>query len=85
MAADDGGGSTEATDFLTFVTEAFPKLAAHWVAYDTESDFLDIVNDEDYSRENFDELTPFSAGLVFTSGSPDWAYTVSRSGKEDIW
>lgn len=85
MAADDGGGSTEATDFFTYVTEAFPNLAAHWVAYDTESDFLDIVDDEDYSRENFDELTPFSAGLVFTSGSPDWAYTVSRSGKEDIW
>lgn len=78
MGSDDGGGSTEAADFLTYVTDTFPNLADHWIGYETESAFLDIINDEDYSLNEFTDLPAFSAGVVFTSGSPDWAYTVRR-------
>ena len=78
MASDEGEGSTEAADFLTYVTGTFPNLAEHWIGYDTESAFLDIINNEDYSLNEFDDLPAFSAGVVFTSGSPDWAYTVRR-------
>ena len=78
MASDEGEGSTEAADFLTYVTGTFPNLAEHWIGYDTESAFLDIINNEDYSLNEFDDLPAFSAGGVFTSGSPDWAYAVRR-------
>ena len=84
MPSDDGGGSTEAAEFFAYVTETYPNLASHWVAYDKESDFLDIVNNDDYSRKDFDELPGFSAGLVFTSGSPEWAYTVRRLGTRGV-
>lgn len=75
MPGDDGG-ATEAADFLTHVQTTFPDTATHWVAFDSESDFLDIIRESDYSRDPTDDRPAFSAGIVFTSGSPDWAYTV---------
>lgn len=80
MSSDDGRGTSEAADFLTHVTDMFPALAHHWIGYDTESEFLDIIDDDDYSQSEGDGFPAFSAGIVFTSGSPDWAYTVRRFG-----
>lgn len=80
MPADGGAAATESDDFMAHVTTAFPGTADHWVSYASESEFLDVVGDSDYSMS--DELPAFSAGVVFTSGSPDWAYTV---GVEKAW
>lgn len=74
MSADDGAAATESDNFMAHVTTAFPGTAHHWISYASESDFLDVVGDSDYSKS--DELPAFAAGVVFTSGSPDWAYTV---------
>lgn len=90
MPGNDGGGATEAADFLAYVTTAFPDTAAHWVGYDAESDFDDVMSQKGYSRDPTDDRPAFSAGIVFTSGSPDWEYTVGvdiasllgRGGKE---
>lgn len=76
MPADDGVAAAESVDFLTYVTTEFPDTASHWVSYDSESEFLDIIDESDYSRDPTDDRPAFSAGIVFTSGSPDWAYTV---------
>lgn len=77
MPADDGSGAAESDNFLAYVTTEFPDTAPHWVGYDSESDFLDIIGESDYGRDPTDDRPAFSAGIVFTSGSPDWAYTVS--------
>ena len=68
--------TTESADFLTYVTTEFPDTAAHWVGYDAESDFDDIMTQKGYSRDPTDDRPAFSAGIVFISGSPDWEYTV---------
>eukprot|EP00903_Cladosiphon_okamuranus_P008962 g8576.t1 len=86
MPADDGAAAAESTDFFSYVTTEFPDTASHWVAYDSESEFLDIIRESDYSRDPTDDRPAFSAGIVFTSGSPDWAYTIraniTKSGVE---
>lgn len=76
MPSDDGGGAAEAADFFGYVTTTFPETAHHWASYDSESEFMDIVTDKDYSQDPTDDRPAFSAGIVFTSGSPGWAYTV---------
>lgn len=76
MPSDDGGGAAEAADFFDYVTTTFPETAHHWASYDSESEFMDIVTDKDYSQDPTDDRPAFSAGIVFTSGSPAWAYTV---------
>lgn len=76
MPSDDGDAITVAQDFFDYVEAEFPDTASHWEFYDTESEFLDIVDASDYSRDPTDERPAFVAGVVFTSGSPDWEYTV---------
>lgn len=77
MPSNDGVAATEADDFLAYVTTAFPDTASHWVGYDSESEFVDIMTQEGYSRDPTDDRPAFAAGIVFTSGSPAWEYTVS--------
>lgn len=80
MSSDDGGGSDEAAEFFDFVTSTFPATADRWILYDTESDFEDIITASSYSQESpSDDVIGLSAGIVFSSGSPAWAYTVRRT------
>lgn len=79
MPADDGVAATESSDFFTYVTTEFPDTATHWIDYDSQSEFLDIIGESDYSRDPTVDRPAFSAAIVFTSGSPDWAYTVGVS------
>lgn len=76
MPADDGAAAAEASDFLAYVTTEFPDTESHWEEYGSESEFIDIIGESDYSRDPNDNRPAFVAGIVFTSGSPDWAYTV---------
>ena len=82
MGSDEGDGLEEATEFFEYVTTTFPNTSKHWVMYDTESEFTDIIGESDYSRDPTDDRPAFSAGVVFTAGSPDWAYTVSEGRYE---
>lgn len=77
MPSNDGAAASESAAFFTHVTTAFPDTAEdHWAQYDSESAFIDIIDDSDYSRDPTDDRPAFAAGIVFTSGSPNWAYTV---------
>ena len=76
MPSDDGSGVAEAAEFFDYVTTTFPETAHLWISYDSESEFVDIITDEEYSRDPTDDRPAFSAGIVFSSGSPEWAYTV---------
>lgn len=80
MPADGGAAAGESEAFLKYVNATFPATADHWVGYGSESEFLDIVGDPDYNRDPSDTLPAFAAGVVFTSGSPDWEYTVGAVG-----
>ena len=82
MGSDEGGGLDEATAFFDFVTTNFSMTSSHWVMYNTESEFTDIIGESGYSRNPTDERPAFSAGIMFTAGSPDWAYTVSEGWGE---
>ncbi|CAM9405596.1 unnamed protein product, partial [Scytosiphon promiscuus] len=86
MPADDGVAATEAQAFYDYVVEEFPGTASHWERFDSESEFLNIIDESDYSRDATDDRPAFSAGIVFTSGSPDWSYTIraniTKSGVE---
>ena len=77
MPSNDGEGVDEATAFYEYVTETFPDTANHWEYYDTESEFTDIIGEDDYSRDPTDDRPAFSMGIVFTAGSLEWAYKVS--------
>lgn len=76
MGSDDGEGLDQAQDFYSYVRTTFPKTAGHWEQYTTESEFVDIIQEGDYSRDPMDDRPAFSAGIIFTAGSPNWAYTV---------
>lgn len=76
MPESSGAAAAYSDAFLAYVTTAFPNTAAHWVGYESESDFVDVMSQDDYSRDPTDDRPAFSAGIVFTSGSPDWEYTV---------
>lgn len=76
MPSNDGAAATEAEAFLQYVQDTFPDTASHWIGYDTESGFVDIMAQEGYSRDPTDDRPAFTAGIVFTSGSPAWQYTV---------
>ena len=78
MGSDKGGGLDEAAAFFDYVTTNFSMTSSHWVMYNTESEFTDIIGESGYSRDPADERPAFSVGIVFTAGSPDWAYTVSE-------
>lgn len=77
MPEDDGAGVEEAAAFLTHVQTTYPDTANHWQLLDSERDFVDIVTADEYQAAGADAA--FSFGIVFSSGSPDWEYTVSRS------
>ena len=77
MPSNDEDGVTEAKAFYKNVTETFPDTAIHWEYYESESDFTDVIGEDDYSRDPTDDRDAFSMGIVFTSGSPNWAYKVS--------
>lgn len=80
MSSDDGDGSDEAAEFYNYVTSTFPATADRWILYDTESDFEDVITASSYSQESpSDDVIGLSAGIVFSSGSPAWAYTVRRT------
>ena len=76
MPSNDGAAASESAEFVAHVKATFPSTQNHWVEYDSESAMLDIIDDSDYSRDPTDNRPAFAAGIVFTSGSPDWAYTV---------
>lgn len=77
MDSDDLDGSSQADDFLAYVEETFPETFEHWTKYGTESEFEDVIKASGYSREAPSaNVIGFSAGLVFSSGSPNWEYTV---------
>ena len=76
MPADGGAAAGESEAFLAYVNATFPATADHWVGYGSESELLDVVGDPDYNKDTSDTLPAFAAGVVFTSGSPDWEYTV---------
>ncbi|CAM9216529.1 unnamed protein product, partial [Ectocarpus fasciculatus] len=86
MPADDGAAADEAGNFFDYVTTAFPETASHWVSYDSESEFLDVIGESGYSQDPADDRPAFAAGIVFTSGTPDWGYTIraniTKSGFE---
>ncbi len=76
MPSNDGAATSESAEFFTHVTSTFPDTESRWVEYGSESAFIDIIDDSDYSRDPTDNRPAFAAAVVFTSGSPDWAYTV---------
>lgn len=77
MPRDSSNGVEEANAFLEHVQTTYPETAAHWQALDSEGDFMEMVNDEDYASA---EAGPgFSFGIVFSSGSPDFEYKVQNS------
>lgn len=76
MPRHNGVAAAVSAAFLAYVTAEFPDTADHWVGYGAESDFVDVVSQEGYSRDPTDDRPAFSAGIVFISGSPDWEYTV---------
>lgn len=78
MPADDNNGGDQATDFLEFVTTAYPETADRWEIFDTEKDFIEHISDDNYSQAiGQDYMMPvFSTAIVFSSGGPDWEYTV---------
>lgn len=79
MSSDDFDGSDEAAEFYDYVTSTFPATADRWILYDTESDFEDVIASSSYSQESpSDDVIGFSAGIVFSSGSPAWDYKVRR-------
>lgn len=84
MPSEDGAAATEAKDFLEYVQDTFPNTASNWVGYDTESEFVDIMAQEDYSRDPMDDRPAFTAGIVFTSGSPAWEYTVRVDNMDSL-
>ncbi|CAM9541397.1 unnamed protein product [Ascophyllum nodosum] len=92
MGSDEGGGLDEAAAFFDYVTTNFSMTSSHWVMYNTESEFTDIIGESGYSRDAADERPAFSVGIVFTAGSPDWAYTIRAnitkadpSGNNGYW
>lgn len=78
MPADDSNGGDQATDFLEFVTTAYPDTADRWELFDSEGDFIELIRDENYSQAiGQDYVLPvFSTAIVFSSGGPNWEYTV---------
>ena len=84
MPSNDGAAASESADFFTYVTTTFPDTQSHWAEYDSESAFIDVIDDSGYSRDPTDNRPAFSAGIVFTSGSPDWAYTVGVTGDTTV-
>lgn len=85
MPGNDGTAAAESDDFFTYVTTEYPDTAAHWIGYDSESDFADVMSHKDYSRDPTDDRPAFSAGIVFISGSPDWEYTVGVDAAVQFW
>lgn len=72
----DGDGSVAYT-FYDYMKSTYPETADRWLYYDTESEFEDVISSSSYSQEApSDDVIGFSAGIVFSSGSPDWSYTV---------
>ncbi len=76
MPRDSSNGVDEANDFLAHVRATYPDTAGHWQALDSEEDFTAIVTSDDYASA--DAGPGFSFGIVFSSGSPEWEYKVSR-------
>eukprot|EP00903_Cladosiphon_okamuranus_P016293 g15025.t1 len=75
MPSNDGAAASESAAFFSHVTTTFPDTESHWAEYDSESPFIDIVDSSGYSRDPTYNRSAFASGIVFTSGSPDWAYT----------
>lgn len=73
MPRDSGTGVDEANAFLEHVKSTYPQTADHWQPLESEGEFEDIMNDEDYGS---DGAPGFSFGVVFASGSPDFEYKV---------
>lgn len=71
MPRDSSNGVAEANAFLDHVQTTYPETADHWQALDSEHDFVDMMNGEDYAS---DTTAGFSFGIVFSSGSPDFEY-----------
>lgn len=78
MPADDSSGEVETADFLSFVAAEYPDTGDRWERFDSEEDFVDFIRDENYSQAiGEDYATPgYSAAIVFSSGGPNWEYTV---------
>lgn len=80
MAEDGSDATSQADSFYEWVITEHPDTANHWIKYDSESEFTDIIGAGGYSRDLQDNEPPgFSAGIVFGSGSPSWEYTVRIS------
>lgn len=87
MPEDDGSGSTQANDFYNYLAATFPGSIDKWIAYASESEFEDVIGEGDYSRESVEDRADaigFAAGVVFSSGTPDWQYTVSVGKREGV-
>lgn len=77
MPEDDVKGVEEAAAFLSYVRTAFPETASHWQAVDSERVFVETIEaSDDGNGSSVDVLHDFSAGIVFSSGDPDWKYKV---------
>lgn len=77
MPEDDHKGVEEAVAFLSYVRTAFPDTASHWEAVDSERVFVETIEaSDDGDGSSVGVLHDFSAGIVFSSGSPDWKYKV---------
>lgn len=79
MNSDDWeeGDEDIANTFNEYMSSTSPDTADRWRYYSTESDFEDEITSSSYSQEApSDDVIGFSAGIVFSSGSPDWSYTV---------
>ncbi|CAN0021601.1 unnamed protein product [Pylaiella littoralis] len=78
MPSNDGGAAVEsaAQEFFAYIEATFPNTSDHWVSYGSESRLIDVIDASDYSQDQTDNRPAFSAGIVFTSANPDWAYTI---------
>lgn len=75
--SDEVGDGSVADTFYTYMTSTYPETADRFLYYETESEFEDIISSSSYSQEApSEDVIGFSAGIVFSSGSPDWSYTV---------
>lgn len=88
MPSDSGSDGTPAAfaeAFLDYVNTTFPDTASRWLGYASESDFVNIISQDTFSRDPTDDLPAFAAGIVFTSGTPNWEYTVSFPATRITW
>lgn len=74
MPKDSDNGVEEANTFLDHVRTTYPETADHWQVLNSEEEFLDILDDEDYASSRGG--AGFSFGVVFSSGSPEFEYKV---------